>query len=76
MSRSRKKTPIIGNANGDSEAMDKRLWHKRLRARERDRLITDPESEPTHINEVSSTWDMAKDGKQYWAEAKPEDMRK
>ena len=76
MSRSRRKSKIMGIANCNSEAEDKRLWHKRLRARERDRLITDPESEPTHINEVSSTWDMAKDGKHYWTDMKPEDMRK
>lgn len=76
MSRSRKKTPILGNAIGESEAIDKRLWHKRMRARERDRLITDPESEPTHQNEVSSTWDMAKDGKGYWADMPAEYFRK
>lgn len=76
MSRSFRKTKIIGFAICDSEAIDKRIWHKRLRARERDRLITDPESEPTRENEVSSTWNMGKDGKQYWAEMPAEAMRK
>lgn len=66
MSRSRKKTPIHGITGAPSEAWDKRQWHKRLRARERDRLITDPESEPTHENEISTPWDMNKDGKVYY----------
>lgn len=73
MSRSRKKTKIHGITTAESEAVDKRIWHKRLRARERDRLITDPESEPTLENDVSGVWDMAKDGKKYWA-AMPSDM--
>ena len=66
MSRSRKKNPYCGWGGADSEKADKRLWHKRMRARERDRLITNPEGEPTCEKEVSNTWDMAKDGKQYW----------
>jgi hypothetical protein len=76
MSRSRKKTKIHGFAVCDSEAQDKRIWHKRMRARERDRLITDPESEPTHEDEVSSTWSMGKDGKTYWADMPERMMRK
>jgi hypothetical protein len=76
MSRSYKKNKIHGYTTCDSESVDKRIWHKRMRARERDRLITDPESEPTHENEVSSKWDMGKDGKTYWADMPPEMMRK
>jgi hypothetical protein len=76
MSRSRNKSKVIGHAICDSEAVDKRIWHKRLRARERDRLITDPESEPTHQNEVSSPWCMGKDGKGYWVDMPEEMMRK
>lgn len=76
MSRSRKKTKIHGIAYCDSEALDKRIWHKRMRARERDRLIADPESESTMESEVSSTWDMAKDGKRYWADMPDWMMRK
>jgi hypothetical protein len=70
MSRSFKKNPYCGYGGADSEAVDKRIWHKRMRARERDRLITDPEGEPTVENEVSSPWDMAKDGKHYWPDDK------
>lgn len=75
MSRSRKKTPIHGITTAVSEKEGKRIWHKRMRARERDRLITDPESEPTHEREVSDTWGMSKDGKQYYS-ADPKLMRK
>lgn len=76
MSRSRKKTKIHGITTAESEAVDKRIWHKRLRARERDRLISDPESEPTLENDVSGVWDMAKDGKKYWADMPSDMMRK
>lgn len=76
MSRSHKHSKIHGITTAESEAMDKRLWHKRLRARERDRLRTNPESEHTLENEVSSPWDMAKDGKIYWSEMPEHMMRK
>jgi hypothetical protein len=51
-----------------SEADDKRLWHKRWRASERGQLAkvgADTGHVTVHRNAVSSTWDMAKDGK-YW----------
>ncbi len=68
MSRSRKKTPIHGIAVCDSEAKDKRIWHKRMRSNERDRLIVDPEGVQTHRHDVSSRWTMGKDGKGYFPE--------
>jgi hypothetical protein len=76
MSRSYKKNKIHGFTTCDSESVDKRIWHKRMRARERDRLITDPESETTIEDEVSSKWGMGKDGKMYWSDMPPEMMRK
>lgn len=66
MSRSRRRTPIFGHTTARSEVHDKRLWHKHWRARERDRLAGlpgDADHLPTPRNAVSSTWDMAKDGK-------------
>lgn len=66
MSRSRRKTPIFGHTSARSEAHDKRLWHKRWRSRERDRLTvigSDAEHQTIHQHEVSDTWSMAKDGK-------------
>lgn len=69
MSRSRRKTPIFGHTTARSEVHDKRLWHKRWRSRERDQLATvgpDGEIMPIHRHTVSSTWDMAKDGKSWF----------
>lgn len=65
MSRSTRKTAVFGHTTARSEAGDKRLWHKRWRARERDHLATvgvDTDHVTVHRNAVSSTWDMAKDG--------------
>ncbi|MDF1485366.1 hypothetical protein PY257_09270 [Ramlibacter sp. H39-3-26] len=52
-----------------TEGGDKRLWHKRWRLRERDQFASlgpgdDPL--PVHRQDVSSTWDMAKDGKHWF----------
>jgi hypothetical protein len=69
MSRSYRKTPIFGHTTARSEAGDKRLWHKRWRARQRDQLTAvGPESEvlPIDRHAVSSAWDMAKDGKSWF----------
>lgn len=68
MSRSLRKTPIFGHTTARSEAHDKRQGHKRLRAGERGQLASvGPETDHVTVdrNAVSSTWDMAKDGK-YW----------
>lgn len=70
MSRSRRMTPIFGNTTARSEAVDKRHWHKRWRSHQRDQLAClDLEADllPVHRQAVSSTWDMAKDGKQWFA---------
>ena len=69
MSRSLRKTPIFGHTTARSEAEDKRLWHKRWRANERDQLATvgaDTDHVTFHRNAVSSTWDMAKDDKAWF----------
>lgn len=71
MSRSYRKTPIVGNTTCHSEREGKRLWHKSWRARERailsgitmDTLST---YVPLHVNQVSSVWNLGKDGHQYW----------
>lgn len=73
MSRSRRKTPIYGHTTARSEARDKQQWHQRWRTHERDRLRkmpTDREHLTTLHNEVSSTWEMAKDGRHWfgWAD--------
>jgi hypothetical protein len=62
------KTPICGHTTARSEA-DKRLWHKRWRASERDQISkvgADTDHVAGHRNAVSSTCDMAKDGKAWF----------
>lgn len=71
MSRSRRKTPIIGHTTCRSEKQDKQIWHRRWRARERTAMNgIAPELLDTFLplleNQVRSVWAMGKDGKQYW----------
>ena len=76
MSRSRRKTPIFGYASADSEAHDKRIWHSRMRHRERQALHSadDYDAHLTTVrDDVSSTWNMDKDGKSYFFEADREE---
>lgn len=40
MSRSRRKTPIVGHTTCGSEREDKKLWHQRWRTRERTALTS------------------------------------
>jgi len=64
MSRSRRKTPIIGWTTADSEKQDKRLANRRLRHRVRQTLRVNPHAELPLLREVSNVWLMDKDGKQ------------
>lgn len=77
MSRSHRKTPIFGHTTARSEANDKRLWHKRWRSHERDQLASlDPNDDhlSVHRQTVSSTWNMAKDGKHWFAPRRQRDF--
>lgn len=66
MSRSRRRTPIHANCGGEpSEKKDKKEWHSRMRAREREALHRGDEVFP-HEYEVSNPWTMQKDGKSRW----------
>ena len=67
MSRSRKKTPIFGMTTSDSEKQDKKAWHSALRSKERAALASSSAEElsernPVTVRDVSSPWDMSKDG--------------
>lgn len=77
MSRSRKKTPIQGVTGARSEKTDKRKANRALRKRVRGALQTDPELEVApKLRELSSVWDMAKDGKRFLKLPRPKDLRK
>lgn len=72
MSRSRKKTPITSITTCCSERKDKKIWHKRLRSRERTALTSVHHKDwdnylPVLEKQVSNVWSMGKDGKHYWA---------
>ena len=60
MSRSRKKTPIVGHA-ASSERDDKVAWHGRMRAREREALAQGKEM--PDVKDVSDPRYMGKDGR-------------
>lgn len=53
----------MGIAIARSERADKKIWHSRLRAHERDCLVSGRDI-PSR-KEVSNPWCMAKDGKRY-----------
>lgn len=71
MTRSRRRTPIIGNVHrAASEKYDKQLAHRRLR-----RAVRMGHWHLT-LRDVSNVWDFTKDGKNYMRNVKPEYMRK
>ena len=78
MSRSFRKTPIFGMTTSPSEKQDKKIWHSRARATERDRLKAgvDDNHLTTLDREVSNPWSFDKDGKTYWASHDKKSMRK
>ena len=66
MSRSRRKTPVIGITSAESEKADKQAAHRRERRKVRQRLVADPAPDLLpHAREVSNPWTYAKDGKAY-----------
>lgn len=72
MSRSRRKTPIVGHTNCSSESQDKKAWHQRWRTLERMALSNlSPQKLNTYLplleNQISSVWSMGKDGRSFWS---------
>jgi NAD(P)H-nitrite reductase large subunit len=80
MSRSRRKTPILGTTTAESERYDKKTWHRAFR-RAIKNLLSKPwlEEEIGNSNDIrnnSSDWNMSKDGKTWYHNATDKDMRK
>jgi hypothetical protein len=78
MSRSRRKTPVLGVTTARTEKDYKHFMHHKLRQRVRRQLRTeehlkiDPDIMIFPIkNEVMNTWSMPKDGKQRLIKPKP-----
>ena len=79
MSRSRRKTPIIGIACCSSEKQDKRMNNRRHRRNVNDdmRKLDYEDSYYRSHKEDSNPWDMGKDGRCYFdADKWPNLMRK
>ncbi len=76
VSRSKRKTPIMGMTSAVSEAQDKAIWHRAYRRAERQRLQSQPFSDPHSFREFSDPWGMDKDGKQYCEKMPARWMRK
>jgi hypothetical protein len=77
MSKSRRKTPIFGHTTSVSEAKDKAIWHRRHRRAERSEIkLAGVDYIARSHRAHSDPWLMDKDGKRWWAEAQPCDMRK
>lgn len=76
MSRSRRKTPIVGMTTCESEKADKAKWHRKFR---RATKMDIEGGQFISFRQYGSTWCMGKDGKQYLLEAStrfPEYLRK
>lgn len=65
MSRSYRKTPIIGITKARSEKQDKRMAAQKIRAISRSRLIRNDDTPVDYREAGHGSWDFAKDGKQY-----------
>lgn len=72
MSRSTRKTPIMGWTTCRSERDDKQIWHRRWRAHQRTALASTPLDDedgtlPESVKQLSDVWCMGKDGHLYWS---------
>lgn len=75
MSRSRKSTPITGITTAESEAIGKRIWHRRYRRAAN--MAVDAGKDVPDEREHSDVWLLAKDGKQWLSpEWRDKGMRK
>lgn len=81
MSRSRRKTPIFGNASGpDSEKESKHYANRKQRSRSNQMIKESKDYEelnfPIEKEIFDMEWDGRKDGKYYKLNANEKDMRK
>lgn len=74
MSRSRRKTPILGNANAASDKPFKADEHKRARSQAKQAIAQG--KEPQDIRLYGDPWESPKDGKRYRHDADAKDLRK
>jgi hypothetical protein len=75
MSRSQKKTPTLGFSGSESEKKDKQMANRIFRRKAKQQVKTGKEP-VSNMNEIITTWEMAKDEKRYVKDPKPQKMRK
>jgi hypothetical protein len=75
MSRSRKKTPIIGITTAETEKQNKLEANRKLRRLNRIK-IHKGDFELYHLREISNVWSFDKDGKRYLKEPNRKDLMK
>ena len=82
MSRSHKHSPFTGITTSETERDDKKIWHSAMRAAEREFLakISIETSDDDNLidpleDDIASTWDFAKDGKQRLDLKNPENLK-
>lgn len=75
IARSVRKTKIFGITTAQTEKPDKRRWNRTFRKVSK-KLIRLEKDAPSKIQGVTSVWNGAKDGKQYYHGATKKDMRK
>ncbi len=66
MSRSKRKTPIIGITTSESEKADKVASHRRIRRVVKQAITPELETPLPLEHQLTNTWSMAKDGKRYF----------
>lgn len=75
MSRSKRKTPIVGNAICRSEKEDKQIANRKLRRAQKQAINNGDEILPLK-REKSNVWAFGKDGKHYMQNFDEKYMRK
>jgi hypothetical protein len=68
--------PITPVTTAATEAQDKKIWHRRYRRVEKQRIKKDPETEPLSNRHYSDPWKMDKDGHHYHQDATAKMLRK
>ena len=77
MSRSVRKSPIVGVTAATTDAADKRDANKRLRRAAKVRVQVDPDGLlPSKLKEISDIWTTAKEGKLRISSINDKRMRK
>jgi hypothetical protein len=75
VSRSRRKTPVIGVTTSDSEKQDKTEYNRRHRRVVKQAVHIDDETRPLPgLHEHSNPWSMSKDGKMRFDPDKNRDL--